>query len=475
MHRLSSLDAQFLAAEVGNFGAQYCGVAIYQTGDRETINAVSMTKLVSERIHLCPPLKWKLVTVPFDFDHPVFVESPVDLAEHITETTLADAADEAGLAGEVAEIMATRLDRKRPLWRLRVIHGLPGRTAVVMTLHHSAADGIAASEIFSLLLDPLDGQDPQPSTEQNPIAMPNRAALAVQALASLPLRSIRAGMAVPKVLAHLDQVPSLRSLPGIHSLTRAISDEAPRERLDAPRTRFNTPLSPARSVAFGSMSLLDIKMVKNAMGVTVNDVVVAICGGALRRRLTVTDELPADPLVAYLPVSTRDPNAKERFGNAISSIIAPIPTHCADARDRLSFAHVWLRHAKARMRLAPPALLSAVNDPIPAPIFGLAARGIIDIVSSRAVRPPINLIISNVPGSRVGLSCFGNPLTAHFPMSVIFDGFTLNITVVSYQDQLDIGIVGDAETLPDAWELLDDMAAELTELVTLATSTREGR
>ncbi|QFS90329.1 Putative diacylglycerol O-acyltransferase [Mycobacterium sp. THAF192] len=113
-------------------------------------------------------------------------------------------------------------------------------------------------------------------------------------------------------------------------------------------------------------------------------------------------------------------------------------------------------------------MLSAVNDPIPAPVFGLAARSIIDIVSSGAIRPPINLIISNVPGSRVGLTCFGQPLTAHYPMSVVFDGFTLNITVVSYQDQLDIGLVGDAATLPDAWELLADMSAELDELVAVA-------
>ncbi|KAA0120549.1 wax ester/triacylglycerol synthase family O-acyltransferase [Mycolicibacterium sp. P9-22] len=471
MHRLSSLDAQFLAAEVGNFGAQYCGVAIYDTDDQHTISAVTMTKLVEDRIHLCPPLRWRLVTVPLGFDHPVFVDTQVDLTDHISESTLPEAAGDLELAAEVAEIMATRLERDRPLWRLRVIHGLPGRTAVVMTLHHAAADGIAASEIFSLLLDQPDNTAPRstvPTTQERP----NRAALAIEGLLSLPLRSVRAAMSVPKVLAHLDQVPSLRSVPGVHSLTRAINPDAPRDRLDAPSTRFNAPLTPDRSVAFGSVSLRDVKAVKNAFGVTVNDVVIAICGGALRRRLQASGELPEQPLVAYLPVSVRDPAATQRYGNAISSIIAPIPTHQDRPSDRIAFAHEWLRHAKARMRQAPKALLSAVNDPIPAPVFGLAARGVIDIISSGAIRPPINLIISNVPGSPVGLKCFGRPLTAHFPMSVIFDGFTLNITVVSYQDQLDIGIVGDAATLPDAWELLADMSAELDELVAAAPAGR---
>lgn len=199
-----------------------------------------------------------------------------------------------------------------------------------------------------------------------------------------------------------------------------------------------------------------------------------MCGGALRRRLTATAELPDDPLVAYLPVSTRAPDATERFGNAISSIVAPLPTHHADPRERLSFAHEWMGRAKARMRQAPPSLLSDVNDPIPSPVFGMAARGLLGVVSSGLVKPPINLILSNVPGSPSPQSCFGAPLRAHYPMSVVFDGFALNITVVSYCDQLDVGIVGDGEALADSWDLLHDIEAELDELVATATGADHG-
>ncbi len=471
MHRLSSLDAQFLAAEHGNYGSHYCGLAIYQTGNKKPITAATMRQRLAERVGQCPPLRWQLVTVPFGLDRPVFVESEVNLEDHVSETTLAAPADETTLAAAIADILSTPLDREKPLWRLRVFHGLPGRTAVVTTLHHAAVDGIAAGEIFSALLD-LPDQNSTPSTSGDAEVAPSKAALAVRGIASLPLRRVRALHSAPGALAHLDQVPILRSLPGAHTLSQIVRGDPLAKRLDAPRMRFNAKLSAGRSVAFGTVSLSDVKAIKNELGITVNDVVITLCAGALRRRLTSTGDLPADPLVAYIPVSTRLPDAKDRYGNAITSIIAPIPTHLSDAGERFAFAHETLARAKQRSREAPPTLMSDVNDPIPVPMFGIAARGLMELVSSRFVRPPVNLIISNVPGSPVKLGCHGAPLLAHYPMSLVFDGFTLNITVVSYQDGLDIGIVGDAQTLPDAWDLMNDFRLELAELTELVTAER---
>ncbi|MGH3969611.1 MAG: wax ester/triacylglycerol synthase family O-acyltransferase [Mycobacterium sp.] len=471
MHCLSALDVQFLAAESGNAGSQYCGLAIYQTSENQPITAATMRERLAERIGQCPPLQWKLVTVPFGLDRPVFVDSEVNLEDHVSESALAAPADETTLAAEVAKILSLRLDRNKPLWKLHVFHGLPGRTAVVMTLHHAAVDGIAASEIFAVLLDgPADDFSTPDSSPAD--VVPNRAALAARGIASIPLRRVRALRSAPGALAHLDQVPVLRSLPGAHTLSRIVRGDLSAKRLDAPRTRFNAKLSAARSVAFGTVPLKDVKAIKNELGVTVNDVVIALCAGALRRRLTSTGDLPADPLVAYMPVSTRLPDTKDRYGNAISSMVAPIPTHLADARERLAFAHETLTLAKQRSRAAPPTLLSDVNEPIPVPIFGVAARGLMELVSSRFVRPPVNLIISNVPGSPLPLTCHGAPLLAHYPMSLVFDGFSLNITVVSYGQGLDIGIVGDAQTLPDAWDLMNDIRVELADLATLVTPER---
>jgi diacylglycerol O-acyltransferase / wax synthase len=471
MHRLSGLDAQFLAAEGGHSGSQYCGVAIYRTGNRKPITAATMRQRLAERMGQCPPLQWKLVTVPFGLDRPVFVDAEVNLDDHVSEATLAAPADEATLGVEVAKILSTRLDRDKPLWTLRVFHGLPGRTAVVMTLHHAAIDGIAAGELFSALLDGPSETAPAAGGYRAEV-VPNRAALAARGIASIPLRRVRALRSAPGALAHLDQVPVLRSLPGVHTVSQIARRDLNAERLDAPRTRFNAKLSAARSVAFGTLSLGDVKTIKNRLGITVNDVVISLCAGALRRRLSSTGDLPADPLVAYIPVSTRLPDAQDRYGNAISSIIAPIPTHLSDARERLAFAHETLARAKQRASEAPPTLMSDVNDPIPVPIFGIAARGLMELVSSRFVRPPVNLIISNVPGSPVELACHGAPLLANYPASLVFDGFTLNITVVSYGQGLDIGIVGDAQTLPDARDLMNDISAELAELSALVTAER---
>ncbi|PJE16038.1 wax ester/triacylglycerol synthase family O-acyltransferase [Mycobacterium sp.] len=471
MRRLSGLDAQFLAAEGGNSGSQYCGLAIYQTGNEKPITAATMRQRVADRVDQCPPLRWKLVTVPLGLDRPAFVNTDVNLEDHVHETTLAEPADEAALGAEVAKILSSRLDRGKPLWKLIVLHGLPGRTAVVTVLHHAAVDGIAAGEIFAALLDGSEtsfsasgGGDGKP--------VPSRAALALSGIASLPVRRIRALRSAGAALAHLDQVPALRSLPGVHTVSQIARGDLSAKPLNAPRTRFNAKLSPRRSVAFGTVSLSDVKAIRKGLGVTVNDVVIALCAGALRRRLTSTGDLPADPLVAYIPVSTRLPDAQDRYGNAISAIIAPIPTHLSSAHERLTFAHDTLGRAKERARQAPPTLMSDVNDPIPGPIFGIAARGLMELVSSRFVRPPVNVIISNVPGSPVKLACHGAPLLAHYPTSLVFDGFTLNITVVSYEQGLDIGIVGDAETLPDAWDLMNDIRLELAELTATVSDER---
>lgn len=471
MRRLSSLDAQFLAAEHDNFGAHYSGLAIFETADSATITAATMRDRVAACLDKLPPLHWKVVTVPLALDHPVFVQTEVNLDDHIFESTLPAPADEETLSVAVAAILSTRLDRDKPLWRLDIIHGLPGRTAVVITLHHAAADGIAASEVLAAILDTDDAQ-PDRVAPSGPEAEPNPLGLAARGLAALPVRGLRALLAAPQTLAHLDQVPAVRALPGVHTLAQVVRGDRAAKPLNAPRTRFNVKLSGTRAVAFGTVPFGDIKALKAHYGITVNDVVIALCGGALRRRLTATGDVPAGPLVAYIPVSKRAPDAQDRFGNAISSIIAPVPTHLAKPVERLRFAHATMTDAKRRTSDAPDTLLSDVNDPIPVPIFGVAARGLMELTSSRFTRPPINMVISNVPGSPTRMTCFDAPLVATYPGSLVFDGFALNITVVSYHDGLDIGIVGDATALPDAWELLADFRRELDELSALVNTER---
>lgn len=462
MRALSSLDAQFLVAERGNFGSQYCGVIVLRN-EGAPVTAATMSRRLAERVHRCQPLRWKVVDVPLALGYPVFMNVDVDLAQHVTESTLPAPADIDVLRAEVAVIHARRLARDIPMWRVHVFHGLPGMTAVVVTVHHSAADGIAATEILGALVDSTPPIEAEASASPTDI-VPGRRDLVVAGLAQ-QWRQLCTGIGrLPDTLANLDQIPPLRGLPGVHDIARLVRGDRRARRVDAPRTRFNARLSPTRSLAVGSVSLGDVKDVKNRLGFTVNDVVIALCAGALRRRLAASGELPAEPLVAYVPVSTRRPGASDRFGNEITSIIAPIPTHLDRPDDRLRFARDALAAAKRRTESARPSLLSDVNDAIPAPIFGIAARALVTAMSSKYSRPPVNLIISNVAGPPATLTCLGNPLVANYPLSVIFDGFALNITVVSYRDSLDIGIVADAAAMPDTAELIVDIRAELDEL-----------
>lgn len=466
MRRLSSLDAQFFAAERAGAESHYCGLSIYDTpGDRRPITADTVAQRIGERIEHYPPLRWRVVTVPFGLDHPVFETVAVDPADHVREVEL-DVVDEQGLRAAVSADLKIPLDRQKPLWRVTVFHGLPGRTAVAFTLHHGVVDGISAKEVFGVLVDDATGLGAPPTIQDEPAGVVNRLGLAARAVVDTPGCTLQKVRNVAGSVAHLDQSPVLRSLPGVQELARLIRRDGSPFTMHAPRTRFNSRLSGTRSNGFATVSLEDVKTVKRHLGVTVNDVVLAACAGALRNRLLVNDELPDEPLLAYIPVSVRD-SGHRRYGNAITSIIAPLPTHLDNRRDRVTFVSDVMKRAKDRTAQIPPTLMADVNDIIPTPVFHVAARGVMDLISSPLLRPPVNLIMSNVPGPSETLSLLGAPLLAHYPLSLIFDGIALNITVVSYRDGMDIGVVGDAEAVPDAVELVEDLRAEFVALLRL--------
>jgi len=205
-----------------------------------------------------------------------------------------------------------------------------------------------------------------------------------------------------------------------------------------------------------------VKAVKNELGITVNDVVVALCTTAVRHWLLERDELPAEPLVAMIPVSVRGEGERGTFGNRVSMMVVAIPTDEPDPRRRLMRTHEALNSAKDRHRAIPADLLTDATAFIPPALAARAARTTLDIMGR--LRPPINLVISNVPGPRERLYCAGSLLQAHFPVSVITDGVGLNITAMSYRDHIDFGIVGDRDQIQDAWPLMDDLKRALDEL-----------
>jgi WS/DGAT/MGAT family acyltransferase len=292
---------------------------------------------------------------------------------------------------------------------------------------------------------------------------------------------------LPKTLANLDSLPTMRHIPGagtVASATRTVGRAvAPRRddggvlegrRLQAPRTRFQGSISPYRRVAFGSTSLSEVKTIKNAFSCTVNDVVMAVCAGALRGFLDSRGELPEAPLVAMVPVSVRTPEQFGTFGNRVSTMIVALPTEEPDPTRRLERVHDTMRSAKERHRALPATLLQDANEIIPPALLARASRVTARLAVTRGLSAPVNVIISNVPGSPVPLYLAGARLEAHYPISAILDGVGLNITVLSYRDQLDFGIVADRAMVDDSWELIDRLREAHAELLSLVPRAGAG-
>ena len=295
---------------------------------------------------------------------------------------------------------------------------------------------------------------------------------------------------LPKTLANLDVLPTMRHLPGasqISSLTRSVGRAVSPRRddggvlegrnLSAPRTRFQATISPYRRVSFGSIPLSEVKEIKNEFGSTVNDVVMAACAGAMRSFLAARDELPDTPLVAMVPVSVRTPEQFGTFGNRVSTMIVELPTDEDDAPARLQRVHETMRSAKERHQALPATLLQDANEIIPPALLARASRVTARLAVTRGLHAPINIIISNVPGSPVPLFLAGARLEAHYPISAIIDGVGINITVLSYRDQLDFGVVVDRDMVDDAWELIERLRDAHEELYALLPhgGSRNGR
>jgi diacylglycerol O-acyltransferase len=434
-------------------------------------------RLFEARLHLLAPFRWRLVTVPLGLDYPYWIDDPsFDLDYHIREVPLGARGDQPKLAEQVELLIELPLDRSRPLWMVYLITGLEhGHVALLSKIHHAVIDGASGAEILSVILDDSPaGRDLAPATTLLPERMPRRSEMLRKGLRGVRLQPRRAASSVASALPHLDHTP-LRALPGTAALSRAARRSFADDERDggvltttpvrAPRTVFSDRLSPHRRVSFGSLPLDHVKAIKNRYGTTVNDVVVAACAGAVRRTLVDRGCLPTEPLIATVPVSVRSSAQRGTYGNRISFMYVPIATDEADPVRRLLRVHETLVVAKERHRAVPASVLQDVNHFIPPALLARAARASLGLAAHPRLRPPGNLIVSNVPGAVHALYFAGARLVSQHPFAPIIHGTALNMSLLSYGDQLDFGIVADRAQLPDAPRLFDDLKASLAELV----------
>jgi WS/DGAT/MGAT family acyltransferase len=482
VRQLTSVDAQFLALESARQSGHVGGLAILDPSTRPdgklTLEAVH--DLLAERLPLLPPLRWRLAEVPFGLDYPYWLDDPdFDLDFHVRELALSPPGNDEKLAEQVARIVARPLDRARPLWEVYLIHGLGAdRVAMLTKIHHSLIDGLSGAEIMGVLLDLApEGREPPEPLDGSRDVEPSELEMLGRGLLGLPRYPLRLLRSLPAALPNLDET-AFSTLPGTglaarvadrvgRTLSRGDGGVLERTTLRAPRTSFNGRISPHRRFVFGRLSLEAVKRVKNEHDCTVNDVVVSICAGAVRSWLEEHGELPAEPLVAQIPVSVRSSEQAGTYGNRIMLMSAPLFTNVEDRVERLRQTHEALLVMKERHRALPAELLQDANHFIPPAVFSRAAR-VTFALSTGASRPTWNLVISNVPGPQFPLYLAGARLEANYPVSVITDGMGLNITVMSYCGKLDFGIVADRDQMPDLWRLMDWLDDELQELVLLS-------
>ena len=277
MRQLTSLDAQFLAIETPRTWGHVSGLAIYDPSTTPTgqLTIEDVSRLVSERLHMLPPFRWRLVWVPFGLDHPYWIEDPYfDLDFHIRESAVPPPGDDRQVAETVSRIVSRPLDRRHPLWELYLIHGLKdGNVGILTKVHHAAIDGVSGAEITGTLLDldPEGREIAPPRKKAVGERKPGQFEMLARGVLGVPRQPLRAARTLPSTIPNLGGVPGINSVPVVPTIGRAASrvrrlvqgsrdgEVLERPNTPVPRTRFNGRVSPHRRFAFGQLSLYDVK------------------------------------------------------------------------------------------------------------------------------------------------------------------------------------------------------------------------
>lgn len=460
MQRLTGLDATFLYMETPNAPMHVAGILIIDPSTCEggfSFDRVRQT--YAERLHCAPPFRRRLVEVPLGLHHPIWIEDPnFDLDWHLRHISVPAPGGRAELNELIAHLVAIPLDRTRPLWESWVIEGLEdGNVAILSKVHHSAIDGMAGNEMMVALLDlePGGTERPPPEEPWEPDHVPSDTEMFSYAMASLaqtPMRAVKTFRRTAEV--------ALR----IREQNRKPDVDPPPSPFSAPATSFNRALTPRRSFSTVTLPLSEIKEVKSAFGVTVNDVVLELCGGALKSYLAARDERPDGALVAMVPVSVRTEEQSGEQGNQVSTMLASLATDLDDPAERLARISKLMGDAKEQQALiGADTLQNWAEFAAPA----LAARAIRTYSRMKIAdrhRPLFNVTISNVPGPPFPLYFAGCKMVASYPTAPVFDGGGLNMTVMSYMDNMDFGITACPDVIDDVDEITAGLAEELERL-----------
>ncbi|HJQ59857.1 MAG TPA: wax ester/triacylglycerol synthase family O-acyltransferase [Vineibacter sp.] len=467
MTRLGGADANFLYLETAETPMHVAGYTLFDLpeGYQGSFHE-NYREMVRSRLHLVPIFSKKLAPTLLDIHHPSWVDAPeVDFSYHFKHITLPSPGSLAQLEELVARLHAEPLDRSRPLWQFTTIDGIEtGQVALYSKVHHAAVDGGAGMVITNTMYDitpeprqvkPPSAAAATPARPQDPIGD------LVQSMVRFQLDMWRAAPDVMSSVANMFFPKVAKGAPLTEYLPKSpVSDAG---QLLAPKTPFNVTITRERSYATRSLPLADAKAIAKASGGKLNDVVMAICSGALRQYLLRRNALPDSQLVAFVPISLRELGNTD-LNNQVFGMMCGLATHIADPVARLKAIQAASADAKQ--------MAAGFKDAMPQDyaFFGapFLVRGFMELYGKSGLADVLpmaaNVCISNVPGPNVPLYGAGAKVAALYPVSIPAHGCALNLTVQSYLGHLDFGLTADRKAVPDIRNMANDLDAAFAEL-----------
>ena len=456
--RLTALDTSFLHLEDASAHMHVASVMLFEGGPP---GYDELLESIDRRLHLVPRYRQKLALVPLGQGRPRWVDDPhLNLRYHVRSTALPSPGTEEQLRALAGRVFAQPLDRDKPLWEVWLVEGLEdGRFAMLSKTHHSLVDGVTGVDIMTVLFDtsPDPAAPPDPGRRWLPRPVPSSVQLLGEALverATMPgelARTARALLRAPRQIAW-----------GVVNAAAGVGAMAWAGMNPAPASPYNAAIGPHRRFTWVRTELADMKAIKNELGGTVNDVVLASIAGALgrhlRRRGQNTDGLE---LKALVPVSVRAEGHDGDLGNQVEAIMAPLPVWCQDPVARLDMVREAMKGLKDSGQAVGAQVLTELSGYAPPTVMAQASR----LMNRQRL---FNLVVTNVPGPQFSLYLMGRRAVDPFPMVPLAKNQGLAVAIMSYDGRMNFGLVGDYDILHDIDDLARDLYDSISELADAA-------